>query len=112
LDKHSAKAGYFFYGLCAWACSRRERRDFCKPDLLNGGCGRGCILGGMEKQCSKCGTTFTCQNEQSGCWCEGLVLSKEVLDELWVKYANCLCPECLKGYEGDEMIRAAESETH
>jgi hypothetical protein len=49
----------------------------------------------MEKKCSKCERAFTCQNEQRGCWCENIRLSREVLNDLRKKYQNCLCPACL-----------------
>lgn len=51
------------------------------------------------KQCSKCGASFDCCNETRGCWCESLKLSSETLYILRQKYENCLCPECLSGFE-------------
>ena len=58
----------------------------------------------MEKNCSKCGVTFSCQNETRGCWCESVHLTKEMLAELKEAYDNCLCPVCLKGFETKETV--------
>ncbi|MGN6163925.1 MAG: cysteine-rich CWC family protein [Flavisolibacter sp.] len=56
----------------------------------------------MQKNCSKCGVAFSCQNETSGCWCESVHLSKEVLVKLKEAYDNCLCAACLKSFEVTE----------
>jgi hypothetical protein len=56
-----------------------------------------------EKKCSKCKEAFNCCNEQRGCWCEGLTLTKEALRELKDKYDNCLCPGCLGQYSAKEV---------
>lgn len=50
------------------------------------------------KQCSKCNTDFECKAEGSGCWCEGLTISCENLQELRNDFDNCLCPDCLSQY--------------
>lgn len=50
------------------------------------------------KVCSKCNQSFECQNETNGCWCEGLFLSIDTLNELKQQYDNCLCPTCLKEF--------------
>ena len=55
----------------------------------------------MQKNCSKCGLAFNCQNETSGCWCEKVYLSKESLDALRRNYQNCLCPACLESFASD-----------
>jgi ketosteroid isomerase-like protein len=51
-----------------------------------------------KKVCGKCGKGFECCS--SGCWCEGIRLSEGTLKWLRRAYADCLCPECLKEYEG------------
>jgi hypothetical protein len=53
----------------------------------------------MEKTCSKCQAVFNCQNETRGCWCESMQLSAGTLKHLKENYENCLCRECLAGYE-------------
>jgi hypothetical protein len=53
----------------------------------------------MQKTCSRCATTFGCQNETKGCWCEDLTLSSETLVHLRQSFDNCLCPTCLAAYE-------------
>ncbi|RYZ22829.1 MAG: hypothetical protein EOO10_21435 [Chitinophagaceae bacterium] len=53
----------------------------------------------MEKNCSKCNSTFTCQNETRGCWCESVKLSPETLVQLKENYENCLCPNCLQSLD-------------
>ena len=55
-----------------------------------------------KKECSKCGSSFTCTNETAGCWCENLQLSTQTLQFLKDSYENCLCPDCLKHYEQKE----------
>jgi len=55
------------------------------------------------KKCSKCGKEFTCGNEKPGCWCEGLFLDIETLNELKEKYDNCLCPTCLEAYSNKQV---------
>ena len=56
----------------------------------------------MQKNCSKCGIEFTCQNETGGCWCEQFRLSKEMLRHLKEHYENCLCPRCLEEFSKKE----------
>ncbi|ANE49161.1 cysteine-rich CWC family protein [Flavisolibacter tropicus] len=51
------------------------------------------------KKCSKCQTIFTCSNPQPGCWCEGVRLTPETLEQLKASYEDCLCPACLKSFE-------------
>ena len=61
----------------------------------------------MEKTCSRCGASFTCQNEARGCWCEDLTLSPETLALLRQQFDNCLCPTCLKSYQPEHKVPAA-----
>lgn len=57
----------------------------------------------MEKQCSKCGVSFTCQNEADGCWCQQIELKKETLATLKRSYENCLCLPCLQSFENKKQ---------
>lgn len=59
----------------------------------------------MEKKCSKCNTAFNCTNESSGCWCEQVTLSTQVLSYLEENYDNCLCPDCLQEFEKLNTLR-------
>src|SRR5262249_57715598 len=48
-----------------------------------------------EKRCSKCGESFQCGG-LFGCWCRDVKLDVATLVDLRAKYADCLCPACLK----------------
>ena len=48
-----------------------------------------------EKRCSKCGAAFDCGG-LLGCWCRDVTLDAQTLAALKEKYADCLCPSCLK----------------
>lgn len=50
------------------------------------------------KSCSKCNVTFQCGCDKQGCWCEGLMVEKNTLEQLKVEFDNCLCPACLEQY--------------
>jgi hypothetical protein len=56
-------------------------------------------LGGekLDKECPSCHKLFTCI-VGSGCWCEKLVLTREVLKQIRRRYMDCLCNTCLKAY--------------
>lgn len=60
----------------------------------------------MQKNCSKCGAAFSCQNETRGCWCESIYLSEQTLAKLKETYDNCLCSRCLKALEKAEKDSA------
>jgi hypothetical protein len=47
------------------------------------------------KSCAACGASFCCGAPAAGCWCEELQVAAEVLYELRVRYADCLCWRCL-----------------
>jgi len=51
-----------------------------------------------SKNCSKCKTLFECTCETPGCWCEGVFIDQDTLNEIKRVYENCLCPACLKEY--------------
>ncbi len=46
------------------------------------------------KNCSACGEEFSC-GAPAGCWCEELQVTRDVLRDLHVRYADCLCRQCL-----------------
>ncbi|MFT5337503.1 MAG: hypothetical protein ACJAY8_001244 [Sphingobacteriales bacterium] len=50
----------------------------------------------MEKRCSKCGANFECTNDGEKCWCAGIEVETEVLKNIYLLHANCLCSSCLK----------------
>lgn len=49
------------------------------------------------KTCEVCGKEFMCFPEN--CWCKDHDLTKKQLMLIYLKHDNCLCPECIKGYE-------------
>lgn len=55
------------------------------------------------KNCSKCGKTFTCKNDEGRCWCNEHFLSLATLEQLRKDFDNCLCQECLKAYAIPEV---------
>jgi cysteine-rich CWC protein len=48
-----------------------------------------------EKKCPRCGTLFTCY-QQEECWCANVRLSSPALDALRARFADCVCEACLK----------------
>ena len=50
-----------------------------------------------EKTCAKCGAPFGCGG-LLGCWCRDVTLDEASLAVLKEKYADCLCPACLKDF--------------
>jgi hypothetical protein len=50
-----------------------------------------------EKTCPRCGRVFTCHQE-SGCWCNEVVLRPETLAKLRERYSDCLCEDCLRAF--------------
>jgi ribosomal protein L34E len=51
------------------------------------------------ERCKKCGEPFHC-SKSAKCWCYELSIPAEKLEELQKEYDGCLCPDCLKEYEG------------
>jgi hypothetical protein len=47
-----------------------------------------------EKVCEACGATFTCCG--GDCWCDDVKVEAETQADLRRRYADCLCPHCLK----------------
>lgn len=58
-----------------------------------------------EKRCSKCGVAFDCGG-LFGCWCRDVKLTEAQLAALRGRYADCLCPDCLKAAAADAGISA------
>ena len=54
------------------------------------------------KQCSKCGIGFSCTAPVAGCWCEQYTLAPTTLTQLKADYADCLCPQCLTEFAGNQ----------
>ena len=50
------------------------------------------------KSCLSCGKEFTCITN-GDCWCIDLYISKGKMHEIFEKYDNCICEECLAVYE-------------
>jgi hypothetical protein len=46
--------------------------------------------------CESCGAEFTCQADQTKCWCSDVQVSPEDLTALRKAFNNCLCRECLE----------------
>ncbi len=55
----------------------------------------------MRKRCERCGGEFGCADGAPGCWCEGVVLSRDTLAELRALADDCLCPDCLRYLGGN-----------
>ncbi|MCG6896684.1 MAG: cysteine-rich CWC family protein [Thiocapsa sp.] len=48
------------------------------------------------KVCPRCGATFECKaNRPSQCACAAILIPERVLDELQLRYSDCLCVRCL-----------------
>ena len=50
-----------------------------------------------EKRCAACGAAFECAGLWF-CWCRSVSLDEHTRRELRDRYADCLCPECLKAH--------------
>jgi len=50
------------------------------------------------KRCEKCGQTFECGG-LLGCWCRDVALDDAARAMLKERYADCLCPSCLKALQ-------------
>ena len=61
-----------------------------------------------EKSCSKCGTAFDCGG-LFGCWCSEVTLTQAQLAAMRERYADCLCPACLKAIAAGTADIPAES---
>lgn len=46
--------------------------------------------------CEACGSNFICQaNNIENCFCNKIVLTPEVLQQMKTKFQHCLCESCL-----------------
>ncbi len=55
------------------------------------------------KKCESCGKSFSCASESGNCWCFELKLDFETLENLRNNYQNCLCEDCLKKVENNDL---------
>ena len=46
-------------------------------------------------RCERCGVAFEC-DPRGACWCANVPVPPEALVQIRQKYADCLCPACLK----------------
>ena len=58
------------------------------------------------KNCAVCGEKFCCGAPEPGCWCEEVQIARELLSELRVRYADCLCRRCLSAAAAQKKARA------
>lgn len=57
----------------------------------------------MEKKCSRCGKTFTCNHENiEQCWCMNEKIEPDAMNFIADNYEGCLCRECI-----EELNKAA-----
>ncbi|MCK5135397.1 MAG: cysteine-rich CWC family protein [Bacteroidales bacterium] len=54
-----------------------------------------------NKKCPKCGSSFRCEGDED-CWCESVNIHRAPMQEILELYSDCLCSDCLKGYEARE----------
>lgn len=47
-----------------------------------------------EKTCASCSGSFGCRAGQ--CWCDEVVLDSATVARLSERFADCLCPACLR----------------
>jgi hypothetical protein len=64
----------------------------------------------VEKKCPRCGAAFICQQE-AGCWCAVVALCPETLKNLRMRYADCLCDNCLQGMAEIQVKTVPVTET-
>jgi len=57
--------------------------------------------------CESCGHPFACELSLAGCWCSKIALTAGARADMRAKYADCLCPACMKKYS--ETFQPAES---
>jgi hypothetical protein len=55
-------------------------------------------------RCEICGSTFTCNMGESGCWCSDVVVSEESLLALRKVAKDCVCPNCLAEFSTSNKI--------
>ncbi|MFN5371979.1 MAG: cysteine-rich CWC family protein, partial [Bacteroidia bacterium] len=51
----------------------------------------------ITKICPQCKQAFECIINE-GCWCEKVVVTREMLKQIRRNYLDCLCGSCLKSY--------------
>jgi hypothetical protein len=53
------------------------------------------------KTCEACGQQFLCKAMAAGCWCEEIHLTAAARQEISRRYRDCLCRNCLSGFQPD-----------
>jgi hypothetical protein len=53
------------------------------------------------KVCQQCKQEFECILNE-GCWCEKVVVTRDMLKQIRRNYLDCLCKTCLKSYGPSE----------
>ena len=58
----------------------------------------------MEKKCSECGSSFTCEEDATTCWCASLPkLSKDEISD-----GDCMCKNCLQKKYRKRLLKTDE----
>jgi hypothetical protein len=58
------------------------------------------------KACSICGKRFGCEHDESGCWCEAVVVTRRKLAEIRAIADDCICQACLASFGRSEPTGA------
>lgn len=57
-----------------------------------------------DKVCESCGKGFSCGADAGKCWCFEIELAEHSLENLEKDFKNCLCRECLTGYNEENSV--------
>ena len=58
----------------------------------------------LEKKCSECGSSFTCEEDAATCWCTSLPkLSKDQISD-----GDCMCKNCLSKKYREKILKIDE----
>ena len=58
----------------------------------------------LEKKCSECGSSFTCEEDATTCWCASLPkLSKDEIGD-----GDCMCKNCLQKKYRKRLLKTDE----
>jgi 7,8-dihydroneopterin aldolase/epimerase/oxygenase len=81
-------------------CIKRAKVSICKENPpLKGKVGGSLIVieQDYEKECERCGQTFSCFKNTS-CWCKAVNVPPYSLQTLMAQYDGCICKNCLEEY--------------
>jgi hypothetical protein len=57
----------------------------------------------LNTVCEICGTKFRCDAKNiEDCFCNKIILSKEIIEQIHNKYNRCLCEACLRKWKEEE----------